>query len=140
MTRKREEKDELTGTGFEDEESFEMDELSFEDEDDDQVIRAGEAPSDEDLFGVQSPRRARTAGLTGAALPDHDPTDDDLDPETLIPDDGARSPREAGSINPNDSALREVRGDEIGLGKGLDEAELGRVKPLDGKPWDGPAT
>ncbi len=132
-----EREDELAGTGFEDEESVDMDELSFDD--DEQVVRAGDRRPDEELFGEQSARRVRTAGLTGAADPDHDPTNDDLTPENLIPDDGARSPREAGSVKPNDSALRSVRADEVGLGKGLDEAELGRVNPLDGKPWDGPA-
>lgn len=33
--------------------------------------------------------------------------------------------------------LRVVDADEIGAGTGLDEAELARVDPLDGKPWDG---
>lgn len=33
--------------------------------------------------------------------------------------------------------LRMVDADEIGAGAGLDEAELARVDPLDGKPWDG---
>ncbi len=131
-----EREDELAGTGFEDEKSVDMDELSFDEDDDEQVARAGDTRPDEALFGA---RRARSAGLTGGANPDHDPTNDDLTPENLIPDDGARSPREAGASNANDSALRPVRGDEAGLGKGLDEAELGRSNPLDGKPWDGPA-
>jgi hypothetical protein len=33
--------------------------------------------------------------------------------------------------------MKVVDASEIGAGTGLDEAELGRVDPLDGKPWDG---
>ncbi len=40
------------------------------------------------------------------------------------------------SGKPADRDLRIVRGNEIGAGGGLDEAEEGRVHPLDGKPWD----
>ncbi|HCN45356.1 MAG TPA: phosphotransferase system, HPr-related protein, partial [Pseudomonas sp.] len=34
-----------------------------------------------------------------------------------------------------DQQLRRVDSDEIGGGIGLDEAELARSAPLDGKPW-----
>lgn len=83
-----------------------------------------------------SPQRVREAGMTGASMPDHQPTDDDLSPETLIDEDGARSPREAGDEGgPLDRRVRLVGAAEAGTGRGLDEAELGRVDPLDGKPW-----
>ncbi|ROL78983.1 serine kinase/phosphatase [Pseudomonas vranovensis] len=62
-----------------------------------------------------------------------DPTDDDLEPETLIPEDGARSPGEAGADHPADWDLSVVDEDDIGGGNGLDEAELARRDPLDGK-------
>jgi hypothetical protein len=68
------------------------------------------------------------------ATVDNSSTDDDLTPENLIPDDGSRSPRESGGSVPADEILSIVSEDEIGEGYGLDEAELARVDPLDGKP------
>ena len=82
--------------------------------------------------------RSAEAGLTEAAIPGQGPTADDATPETLMPDDGARSPQERGPVEPAaDTELEEVPANRIGAGKGLDEAELARRKPLDGKPWDG---
>lgn len=80
--------------------------------------------------------RARTAGLTEASLPGSGPTDDDMAPETLIHEDGALSPAEAGEDVPADRTYRVVTAKEIGVGYGLDEAELAHVDPLDGEPWD----
>lgn len=80
--------------------------------------------------------RARRAGLTEAARPGEGPGEDDLAPETLIPEDGALSPFETGSDMPADRTYRVVSADEIGAGVGLDEAELAHVDPLDGEPWD----
>ena len=62
-------------------------------------------------------------------------TDDDLAPEILIHEDGARSPFEPGDDIPADRTYRVVRRDEAGGTFGLDEAELARIDPLDGKPW-----
>lgn len=62
----------------------------------------------------------------------YDPSDDDLEPETLIPEDGARSPNEQGLDKPADWDLSVVDEDDIGGGNGLDEAELARRDPLDG--------
>jgi hypothetical protein len=76
---------------------------------------------------------------TDTSVAGFDPTDDELTPETLIHEDGARSPNEPGGNVPADQILSTRHEDEIGEGYGLDEAELARVKPLDGKPWDGPA-
>jgi len=78
--------------------------------------------------------RVREAGLTGASTDDHEPTDDDLSPETLIREDGARDAREEGEDNPADYDLSIVDEDEIGGGTGLDEAELADIDPIDGKP------
>lgn len=76
-------------------------------------------------------------GLTGASQPGQGPTDDDLTPETLIHEDGARGPLESGSGGASDRELDVVGAGDIGAGGGLDEAEEGRVNPLDGRPWDG---
>ncbi len=76
-------------------------------------------------------------GLTEASQPGQGPTDDDLAPETLIREDGARGPFEAGGGGAADRELDVVGAGDIGAGGGLDEAEEGRVHPLDGEPWDG---
>lgn len=59
---------------------------------------------------------------------------DDLEPEDLIKEDGARSAYEPSADLPADEDLSVVDVAEIGAGFGLDEAELARKKPLDGKP------
>jgi len=65
---------------------------------------------------------------------------DDLSPETLLRDDGSESYEESEeSSAPADLQLNPVDEDEIGGGDGLDEAELARLDPLDGKRWDGEA-
>ncbi|MFA5678727.1 MAG: hypothetical protein WC953_10025 [Pseudomonas sp.] len=93
----------------------------------------GNVPSRE-----EAERLGAEGGLTEAAIPDSGPTADDAAPETLLPDDGARSAAEAGGdTTPADSDLNRVSPGRIGGGSGLDEAELGRVKPLDGQTWDG---
>lgn len=102
---------------------------------DDPMGPIGKVPSEQEAID-----RAAEAGLTEASQPGEGPTMDDAAPETLMPDDGARSPQEAGGSDlPADQDYSVVDEDEIGAGGGLDEAELGRVKPLDGKPWDGEA-
>lgn len=104
-----------------------------------------EAPDDRPMGPIggvpsrdESTKRAGEAGMTEASLPGHGPTDDDATPETLMPDDGSRSAAEAGTnADAADSQLTEVGRAEAGGGYGPDEAELGRSRPLDGKPWDG---
>jgi hypothetical protein len=59
---------------------------------------------------------------------------DDLNPEDLIKEDGARSAYEPSANLPADEDLRVVGVAEIGAGYGLDEAELAHTKPLDGNP------
>ncbi len=112
-----------------------MDELDFSE--DESAPRIGDPVSRAELDREQPPERAREAGLTSAARPDHNPTDDDVTPQTLLDEDGARSPDEPGSGRANDETLRNVGAQDIGGRYGLDEAELGRAHPLDGKPWDG---
>lgn len=63
-----------------------------------------------------------------------DPSDRAADLSPDDPEAQEAMPR-GGPEEEND--LRVVDADEIGAGTGLDEAELARVDPLDGKPWDG---
>jgi hypothetical protein len=56
-----------------------------------------------------------------------------MSPETLIREDGARDAREAGNNSRADWDLSIVDEDDIGGGNGLDEAELARRDPMDGK-------
>ena len=70
--------------------------------------------------------RAREAGMTGAS------TDDDMSPETLIREDGARDAQEAGEGEQADWELSIVDEVEIGGGNGWDEAELADLDPVDG--------
>lgn len=105
---------------------------------------------DEDSLGTGEPSLQQTArpsssaddeiGLTGAAtLGESEHEDnvslDDLSPDTLIDDSGARSPLERGDDGANDEELSVVGETQVGGGFGLDEAELARSAPLDGKPW-----
>ena len=104
---------------------------------------AGDRVPDEQLRDEFPPRRVREAGMTGgeALGPDvHEDgiTLDDLSPETLYDESGARSPDERGHGLPADEQLRIVEGDEIGAGLGLDEAELAQILPLDGEPDEPP--
>jgi hypothetical protein len=108
--------------------------LDFEkDEERDARRRIGDPVPETQVEQEFPDEREREAGLTGASVPDHQPTDDDLSPETLIHEDGARSPREQGSDDePADQNLRKVSGDKIGGGHGLDEAELASIQPANG--------
>lgn len=103
----------------------EVDELNFED---DEPSSEFDEPHDDE---TDDPT-IRSAGLTEASQPGERPTNDDLTPETLILEDGARSQHEPqqGNLEPADKTLSIVRDDEIGAGNGLDEAELARREPL----------
>jgi hypothetical protein len=76
--------------------------------------------------------RIREAGMTGASTDDHESTDDDMSPETLIHEDGARDAHEAGEGGQADWDLSIVDEDDIGGGNGLDEEELAQQDPMDG--------
>lgn len=103
----------------------ELDELDFSDDDNESFIDL--VPEDETEI---SDSRSQDGS---PAKPGDGPTLDDLSPETLIEEDGARSPHEPGDNTPTDKDLRIVNKDEIGAGYGLDEAELARKDPLDKK-------
>jgi hypothetical protein len=94
--------------------------------------RIGDELPEDELRQELPLEREREAGLTGASTADHEPTDDDMSPETLIHEDGARSASEEGHGGPEDEDLSIVDEDEIGGGNGWDEAELARRDPLDG--------
>ena len=83
----------------------------------------------------QPERQRRPAGEapTGTTDEEHDATDDDLSPETLIREDGARDALEADESFSPDWDLSIVGEADIGGGKGLDEAELAQRDPLDRK-------
>ena len=115
-----------------------IDEQALDFSDDDDSLSTGE-PSLR-----QSARPSSSAeneiGLTGAAtLGESEHEDnvslDDLSPDTLIDDSGARSPLELGGDGANDEELSVVDESQVGGGFGLDEAELARSAPIDGKPW-----
>ena len=107
-----------------------MEELNFRD---DETARIGDLMPEDELQHEVPDERVREAGMTGASTDDHQPTDDDLSPETLIHEDGARSASERGEDNPADLDLTVVDEDDIGGGDGLDEEEMAIVDPLDGK-------
>ncbi|MDN6860833.1 phosphotransferase system, HPr-related protein [Pseudomonas sp. CAN2814] len=103
--------------------------------------RIGDERSPEDVEREFPPQRRREMGLSGGeTLGDSAVEDgvsmDDLAPETLIDEDGTESPLDPADGRPIDAELHIVRESEIGGGIGLDEAEEGRVHPLDGRPWD----
>ncbi|WP_028624735.1 hypothetical protein [Pseudomonas sp. Ant30-3] len=107
-----------------------MHELDF-DEDQPSAKIGDELPENE-REQLMPEERVREAGMTGASTADHEPTDDDMSPETLIREDGARDAREAGESEAADWDLSIVDEDEIGGGNGLDEEELARRDPQDG--------
>ena len=101
----------------------ENDALDFSDEED-------EEPS----FSTLSPEfdTGEIEMLLDDGESDQSPSDD-LEPEDLIKEDGARSAHEPSAELPADEDLSVVDVAEIGAGYGLDEAELAHTKPLDGK-------
>ncbi|MHC8307312.1 serine kinase/phosphatase [Pseudomonas sp. PB3P13] len=107
-----------------------MHELDF-DEDEPSAKIGDELPENEREH-LMPEERVREAGMTGASTADHEPTDDDMSPETLIREDGARDAREAGEGEAADWDLSIVDENDIGGGSGLDEEELARRDPLDG--------
>lgn len=116
-------------------------ELDFSERRDERTGRIGdEPPAPEVDQHYRSPQVAES-GMTGDealgdSLHEDNVTLDDLSPETLFDETGARDPDEPGAADgPADQALREVQAHEIGGGIGLDEAELARAAPLDGEPW-----
>lgn len=109
-----------------------IEELDFDE--DEPTGRIGDLVPEDELAREIPDKRVREAGMTGASTSDHHYTDDDLNQETMIDEDGARSADEAGEDHPADWDLSIVDENDIGGGDGLDEAELANLDPLDGKP------
>lgn len=116
-----------------------IEQLDFDQRRDDRKGRIGDEVPLEEIENEYPSERVAEAGMTTGEVPDGDTTMDDMAPETMIKEDGARSPNERGHGGPADQELSEVSAHSIGADVGLDEADEGRVHPLDGKPWDGPA-
>ena len=118
-----------------------MEQLDFSERRDERQGRIGDRRPLDEVREQYPEERVREAGQSGGETlrqgRHEDGVDlDDLSPETLIDDTGARSPSERGS-GPADRELSIVDEDDIGGGAGLDEAELARKRPLDGRPWNG---
>ncbi|MCW3150861.1 hypothetical protein N8H22_19840 [Stutzerimonas stutzeri] len=116
-----------------------IEQLDFDERKDQRKGRIGDEVPAGEVADAVPPERAAEAGMSGGETVDGDASQDDLTPDMLLPEDGARSPRERGHGGPADQELSVVSGHQIGADLDLDEAELGRYDPLDGKPWDGPA-
>ncbi|MCW8275744.1 serine kinase/phosphatase [Pseudomonas sp. PCH199] len=108
-----------------------VNELDFDDEQ--PSAKIGDELQERERKQLMPRERVLEAGMTGGSIADDEPTDDDMSPETLIREDGARDAREAGEGNQADWDLSIVDEDDIGGGNGLDEEELARRDPLDGK-------
>jgi len=108
-----------------------MRELEFDDDEYD--ARIGDELPEDEREQLMPDERVREAGMTGASMDDRQPTDDDMSPETLIREDGARDAQEAGADEQADWDLSVVGENDIGGGDGLDEAEMADIDPLDGK-------
>lgn len=117
-----------------------MHELDFSERRDARQGRIGDERSADEVAREFPPEREAQAGMSGGealseSVHEDNVTLDDLSPETLIDESGAYSPGERGEVRPADKELSVVDGSEIGGGIGLDEAELARSAPLDGRPW-----
>jgi len=132
-------KDKLPDEPFNpDDESFDVDGEPF-DPDDDRPVETDElnfSDDEEPSFETLSPEKNSAVAETieDSSEDDDFNESDDVEPEDLIKEDGARSSHEPSSKYPADTELHIVSADDIGAGYGLDEAELARVKPLDNKP------
>lgn len=116
-------------------------ELDFSERRDERQGRVGDERPAQEIAEDYPARRVAQSGMTGGetlseSLHEDNVTLDDLSPDTLFDETGARDPDEPGYGDaPADQTLRQVRAHEIGGGIGLDEAELARSAPLDGEPW-----
>ncbi|AVD89810.1 phosphotransferase system, HPr-related protein [Pseudomonas sp. SWI44] len=116
-------------------------ELDFSERRDERRGRIGDERPAREVHEDFPPRRVAESGMTGGealsdSLHEDNVTLDDLSPDTLLDETGARDPHEPGTGDgPADKTLRQVQAHEIGGGIGLDEAELARSAPLDGEPW-----
>ena len=83
-------------------------------------------------IGDEMPRGERKHRMPDERVREAETTDDEMSPENLIREDGARDAREEGEGEQADWDLSIVDEDEIGGGNGLDEAELAEREPVNG--------
>ena len=107
-----------------------MHELDFDEEETSGKI--GDELPETERERLMPRERVLEAGMTGASTDDHESPDDDMSPETLIHEGGARDAHEAGDGDQADWDLSIVDEDDIGGGNGLDEAEMANQDPMDG--------
>ncbi|MBJ2181086.1 serine kinase/phosphatase [Pseudomonas veronii] len=91
---------------------------------DDQEPKAG--------IGDELPLVERKRRMRDERVGEAETTDDEMSPENLIREDGARDAQEEGEGEQADWDLSIVDEDDIGGGNGLDEAELAERDPVDG--------
>ncbi|MHC8288759.1 serine kinase/phosphatase [Pseudomonas sp. XS1P51] len=102
-----------------------MHELDFDEEE--PSAKIGDELSQTERERLMPQHRVREASTD-----DNESTDDDMSPENLIHEDGARDAHEAGEGEQADWELSIVDEDDIGGGNGLDEAEMAQRDPIDG--------
>ncbi|MDY7550993.1 serine kinase/phosphatase [Pseudomonas veronii] len=91
---------------------------------DDQEPKAG--------IGDELPLVERKRRMRDERVGEAETTDDEMSPENLIREDGARDAQEEGEGEQADWDLSIVNEDDIGGGNGLDEAELAEREPVNG--------
>ncbi|VVN44426.1 serine kinase/phosphatase [Pseudomonas fluorescens] len=105
-------------------------ELDFDE--DEPSAKIGDEIPEREREQLMPRERVREAGMTGASVSDHEPTDDDMSPETTVHEDVGGEEEEAGREKQGEWEVVEAGEDGVGGGNGLDEAELARRHPLDG--------
>lgn len=102
-------------------------ELDFENGDE-RSGRAGDRNSNAELREEFPPARVREAGMSGGETPDQTVdgkvTADDLAPETLLDESRSHSPAARARRDSADTVLSDAGEEDIGAGRGRDEAEL----------------
>ncbi|WP_256823062.1 MULTISPECIES: serine kinase/phosphatase [unclassified Pseudomonas] len=83
-------------------------------------------------IGDELPLVERKHRMRDKRVGEAETTDDEMSPENLIREDGARDAQEEGEGEQADWDLSIVNEDDIGGGNGLDEAELADLDPVDG--------
>lgn len=83
-------------------------------------------------IGDELPLVERKRRMRDERVGEAETTDDEMSPENLIREDGARDAQEEGEGEQADWDLSIVNEDDIGGGNGLDEAELAERDPVDG--------
>jgi hypothetical protein len=106
-------------------------ELDFE-RGDERTGRIGDPRPEKEIREEFPGRRTREAGMTGGETPDRDGevTADDLSPETLLDSEPSRTPHSTRARKPSDTAMRTVGVEGVGVGGGLDEAEMAERSPV----------